>query len=171
LFNALDQWIDLDGIRVVDLYAGSGALGMEALSRGAAHVTFVESDGRTAAIVRANLQTLKIPSHQAEVIPQKALAWLRRPAPAEPVHLVLLDPPYAAGEYEAVLGVLGEWPGLVAGAVVAVEAPATEDVMAPSGLEVLRAKRYGDTQMVFLRKSGSGQAQEPAVLPPAEDLP
>jgi 16S rRNA (guanine(966)-N(2))-methyltransferase RsmD len=97
LFNALAQRIDMAGSHVVDLYAGSGALGIEAISRGAAHATFVEDDPRTAASIRANLKALNISPMRARVVQQKALAWLRREQPdGAPVQVVLLDPPYAA---------------------------------------------------------------------------
>jgi 16S rRNA (guanine966-N2)-methyltransferase len=152
LFNTLGQWLGLEGARVVDLYAGSGALGIEALSRGAAHVTFVESDGRTAALVRANLTVLAVPPEQAAVVPVKALAWLRRPPARPDTQLVLLDPPYAAGETEAALLALAGWAGLAPGGIVVVEAAARQELEAPPGLEALRSKRYGDTQLVFFGK-------------------
>jgi 16S rRNA (guanine966-N2)-methyltransferase len=161
LFNALDQWLSLEDARVLDLYAGSGALGIEALSRGAAHVTFVESDPRTAALVRANLHSLAIPAGRATVVPQAALAWLRRAVAGPDTHLVLLDPPYAAGETEAVLHALAQWPGLAPGGIVCVEAPARQEIAPPPGLEVLRTKRYGDTQLVFLGKPAPGAASVP----------
>lgn len=150
LYNALAQRLDLNGARAVDLYAGSGALGIEALSRGAAHVTFVEDNARTAALIRENLRTLEIPAGRAHVVPQKVLPWLRKAPDRPPVHLALLDPPYAAGEYEDALAALAGWPGLAANALIAVEAPAGLALRVPGGLEVLRAKRYGDTQLIFL---------------------
>ncbi|MFI5401083.1 MAG: 16S rRNA (guanine(966)-N(2))-methyltransferase RsmD [SAR324 cluster bacterium] len=161
LFNALHQWLSLQGARVLDLYAGSGALGIEALSRGAAHVTFVESDPRSAALVRANLKTLGIPAGQATVASGKAVPWLRRATDALETQLVLVDPPYAAGEYESVLQALAEWRGLAPDGIVAVEAPARQDIAVPPGLAVLRSKRYGDTQLVYLGKSALEAAATP----------
>lgn len=163
LFNALEQWLALDGARVVDLYAGSGALGIEALSRGAAHVIFVEDDHRSAATIRGNLKDLDVPRAAAEVLPQKVLTWLRR-APADPpTQLVLLDPPYAAGEYAPALAALVQWPGLGAGALLVVETSKQLDLPVPPGLELLRSRRYGDTQLVFLRKlAPASDAAEPA---------
>ena len=161
LFNTLQQWIGLDGARVLDLYAGSGALGIEALSRGAAHVTFVESDPRSAARVRANLKALEVPAGQAAVVCGNAVPWLHRAAAAPETQLVLVDPPYAAGEYEGVLQALAQWPGLAPDAIVAVEAPARRDIAAPPGLAVLRTKRYGDTQLVYLGKSAREGAAAP----------
>ncbi len=81
----------VDGLRVLDLYAGSGALGIEALSRGAASATFVESDRRTAQVVRDNLEAL---GERAEVVTADALRWLESPPPEAVFDLVLLDPPY-----------------------------------------------------------------------------
>jgi len=157
LFNALERWLALDGARVVDLYAGSGALGLEAFSRGAAHVVFVEDDRRTAAALRDTLKELAVPREQGEVAAQKSLAWLARAASAPPAgpptDLVLLDPPYAAGEVEAALGALAGWAGLAAGALIVVEASAKHRFAVPPALEVVRAKRYGDTQLVFLRRA------------------
>jgi 16S rRNA (guanine966-N2)-methyltransferase len=81
----------VEGLNVLDLFAGSGALGIEALSRGAASATFVERDRRTAELIRHNLETLGEP---AEVVTADALRWLRSPAPGSAYDLVLLDPPY-----------------------------------------------------------------------------
>ncbi|MFI5400206.1 MAG: 16S rRNA (guanine(966)-N(2))-methyltransferase RsmD [SAR324 cluster bacterium] len=161
LFNALHQWLSLGGARVLDLYAGSGALGIEALSRGAAQVTFVESDPRSAALVRANLKSLGVPAGQATVVRGKALPWLRQATAALDMQLVLLDPPYAAGEYESVLQALAQWRGLAPEGIIAVEAPARQDVAAPPGLAVLRTKRYGDTQLVYLGKAAREAASAP----------
>lgn len=153
LFNALERWLALDGACVADLYAGSGALGIEAFSRGAARVVFVEDDRRTAAALRATLKELAVPREQGEVAAQKVLAWLARASAEPPFDLVLLDPPYAAGEAEPVLDALAAWAGLAAGAVIVVEASAKHPLRAPPALEVIRAKRYGDTQLVFLRRA------------------
>jgi 16S rRNA (guanine966-N2)-methyltransferase len=169
LFNSLDLWVEWDGVHVVDLYAGSGALGIEALSRGAGHVTFVESDPRTADVIRANLKALGITPSQATVLPLKVLAWLHR-APALPdVHVALLDPPYATGETEDVLRALLAWPPLIPSAVLSVETSSKHLLEPPDGLEVLRAKRYGDTQLVFLKKSRSVSTADPQGSGPGLD--
>lgn len=135
---------DLDGLRVADLFAGSGALGLEALSRGAAHVLLVESSPRAAKVIRANVEALGLPG--AEVIADRVERVLRRP-PAEPYDLILADPPYALAD-EAVLGMLdalrdGGW--LVPGALVAVERPTRGGpVRWPAGYTEGRARRYGE---------------------------
>jgi 16S rRNA (guanine966-N2)-methyltransferase len=85
----------VDGMRVADLYAGSGALGIEALSRGAEHATFVERDSRTADIVRFNLAALGA-NDFADVAVRDVLAWLRAEAGNATFDLVLIDPPYSS---------------------------------------------------------------------------
>jgi 16S rRNA (guanine966-N2)-methyltransferase len=85
----------LDGLRALDLFAGSGALGLEALSRGAAHVTFVESADAAVRAIRTNLEALGVPREAAAVRPQDARAFVRAArAGAHEYDLVLLDPPY-----------------------------------------------------------------------------
>ena len=91
LFSALGSRIDLDGARVLDLFAGSGALGLEALSRGAAHATFVERHAPTLALSRGNAAALGV-GDRAAFVRADVLAFLRRPP--TPADLVLADPPY-----------------------------------------------------------------------------
>ena len=88
LFSILGS---VEGASVLDLFAGSGALGIEALSRGAARATFVERDRRAAAAIRANLAAL---DERAEVVVRDALAWLRAAPAGTSYALVLIDPPY-----------------------------------------------------------------------------
>ena len=85
----------VDEMRVADLYAGSGALGIEALSRGASHATFVEHDSRTADIVRFNLAALDVVD-ESEVVVWDALLWLQSVAGSAAFDLVLIDPPYSS---------------------------------------------------------------------------
>ena len=93
LFSALESALgSLEGLRVLDLYAGSGAVGLEALSRGAGHTLLVEADARAARVIRDNVRTLGLPG--AEVRAGKAEQIVRTAPPSEPYDLVFLDPPY-----------------------------------------------------------------------------
>src|SRR5579872_1119015 len=83
----------LDGARVLDLYAGSGAVGLEALSRGASHVLLVESDARVVAVIKANIATVALAG--AQVRGEKEERLLGRPSPDGPYDLAFADPPYA----------------------------------------------------------------------------
>ena len=143
---------DLHEARVLDLFAGTGALGIEALSRGAARAVFVERDGAALAALRANLRALGLGEDAAEVRRGDALAALRSAsADAETYDLVLIDPPYRrAGE------IGGELPSALAPllseqARVVVES----DRRAPLELfwgEVERERRYGDTTITIHRQ-------------------
>jgi 16S rRNA (guanine966-N2)-methyltransferase len=147
LFNVLATRLDFTGLSVLDLYAGSGALGLEALSRGASTAVFVESDQRAAAVISQNIATLGLAG--ASVRRGTVAAVLAADAPA-PVDLVLADPPYdvTATEVEAALGALlsGGW--LAPGAVIVVERRAGDPALAwPPGWIPLRERRYGDTRL------------------------
>ena len=147
LFNSLETMLDIDGLRVLDLYGGSGALGLEALSRGAGHATFVESDRRAAQILKRNATTLGFRDVRVE---QAKAETLTAAATAEPFDVVLADPPYdLPGDLlQRVLDglVANGWVG--PGSVVIVErAVRSGDPDWPAPLEALRSKRYGDTSV------------------------
>ncbi|OBG94426.1 16S rRNA (guanine(966)-N(2))-methyltransferase RsmD [Mycobacterium sp. E136] len=147
LFNVLAARVDLSGAAVLDLYAGSGALGLEALSRGAAQATFVESDRRAAAVIADNVAALGVTG--ATVRRGAVAAVLAADAPRR-VDLVLADPPYdvAAEEVESVLRLLAErgWAG--AGTVVVVERAANGPPLAwPPGWREWPSRTYGDTRL------------------------
>lgn len=151
LFSALAARIDLDGARVLDLYAGSGALGLEALSRGAAGVVLVESDARAAAVAAANVAALGLPGAQVRRAPVRTA--LAAPAP-HCFDLVLADPPYATGDEEvrAALAALAANGWVCDGSVVVVERPArSADTAWPAGggleWEAWKPRRYGDTRV------------------------
>ncbi len=135
----------LEGARVLDLYAGTGALGIEALSRGAKEVVFVDRAPRALATLRANLVSLGIDASQ-RVVRGDAVAtleWLSRAG--ERFDLVLLDPPYEARELERALEALGAADLLAAGAQVVVERARRHPLPPLRGLATLDERRYGDT--------------------------
>lgn len=154
VFNALGSLGAVEGGRVLDLFAGTGALGIEALSRRAAHCTFVERDRRARAALERNLAVTDL-ADRAEVHGAEAEAWLRArvsrdpgaSAPTPPGYdLVLLDPPYA---YEGWASVLAAVAVVAPGATVVVESDRT--VALPEGWDALREKRYGGTLVVIAR--------------------
>jgi len=152
IFSTVAARIDLEGARVLDLYAGSGALGIEALSRGAAHALFVESDRRAVAVLRRNLDELGLVD--GEVRAAKVTAVLSQP-PDDGYELVLADPPYAmpGDELSGVLDSLARNGWLAAGALVAVERGArTGEPDWPAGVEQITTRRYGDTLVCYGRR-------------------
>jgi len=149
VFNALGSLDAVDGARVLDLFAGSGALGVEALSRGAAHATFVDSDRAARRAIEENLATTGL-ADRATVVGADALAHLRHQVQqgGERYGLVLLDPPYATVEqvWDEALGLVAT---VAPGAVVVVESDRPPPV--PDGWDALREKRYGGTLVTVLR--------------------
>ena len=147
LFNVLAARLDFDGLRVLDLYAGSGALGLEALSRGAASVVLVESDRRAAEVIGRNIATVGLPG---ATVRRGAVSTVLADGADEPADLVLADPPYemATAAIETMLGdlVRGGW--VQPGAVVVVERPASSAQVAwPEGWTPWPVRRYGDTRL------------------------
>jgi 16S rRNA (guanine966-N2)-methyltransferase len=145
---------DLDGLRVADLFAGSGAVGLEALSRGAAHVLLVESSPRAAKVIKANVDALGLPG--AQVVADRVERVLRNPPP-EPYDLVFADPPYAVtGEAVGrVLEALRDNGWLAPGALVAVErATRGEPLGWPEGYTESRARRYGEGTLWYGHAAG-----------------
>ncbi|MGY1630565.1 16S rRNA (guanine(966)-N(2))-methyltransferase RsmD [Geodermatophilus sp. SYSU D01186] len=151
LFNSLSTLLDLEGAAVLDLYAGSGALGLEALSRGAATVVLVESGPRVLPVLRANLATVGLPG--GRVVAGSVPTVVAGPPPAR-FDLVLADPPYATPVAE-VLGVLeslvsGGW--LAEDALVVVERSSREEPWEwPTPLTGVRDRRYGEAVLRYGR--------------------
>ena len=146
LFNVLAARMDFGGLRVLDLYAGSGALGLEALSRGAVSVMFVESDRRAADVITRNIATVALPGAAV----RRAAVSAVLAAVGTPMDLVLADPPYdvPAGEVEAVLSLLDRNGWVAAGSVVVVERPSASPALAwPEGWTAWPDRRYGDTRI------------------------
>jgi 16S rRNA (guanine966-N2)-methyltransferase len=168
LFSALDAELgSLAGLRFLDLYAGSGAVGLEARSRGADRVTLVEQDRRTAALIRDNLRALGF--SQVEVV-AGAVARVLADRPRTPYDVVFLDPPYTLGtaEVQTDLVALREHGWLAEGSVVVVERSTRSGVPAwPDGFVATRSKRYGETTLWYGHASGHDDMPDlPSALTP-----
>lgn len=150
LFSRLDHADVLDGATVWDLYAGSGALGLEAASRGAASVVLVESRKAAADVCRRNAARLGLPG--VRVAAQRVAAFLGRAT--GPVDVVLIDPPYDIGEAELAATLAAVAPHLAPGAVVVVERTtrAAEPTW-PDGVARVAEKRYGETVLWFAERT------------------
>jgi len=152
LFAILEP--DLQGANVLDLFAGSGAAGLEALSRGAAHAMFVERDKGAAAAIAANLARTHLAGERARVVRAEAIAWLHGPdaVAAAPFDIVIVDPPYAeTGLLAAALDALG--PLLAPGARVVAKHFWRDPPPARGGLLASeRERRFGETTLTFYRR-------------------
>jgi 16S rRNA (guanine966-N2)-methyltransferase len=134
----------LDGERVLDLYAGSGAVGLEALSRGAGHTLLVEADARAARVIRENVKAIGLPG--AEVRSGKAEQIIQS-APTAPYDLVFLDPPYRVTDHDLreILLTLRTQGWLAPEAIVTVERSTRGgEFKWPQGYEAVKARRYGE---------------------------
>lgn len=161
LFNWLQG--DVAGARCLDLFAGSGALGFEAASRGAGEVVMVERDPRALAALGA--AKARLGADQVEVVADDALAWLMR-GPGRPFDVVFVDPPFAAGLHRAVLAALGPW--LSPAAKVYVESARGEPVHELSGFTPHRQGETRDTRHVlFVRGKDASVHDAPATLAPS----
>jgi 16S rRNA (guanine966-N2)-methyltransferase len=133
-----------DDTRVLDLFAGTGALGLEALSRGAAHVTFVDDGRKSTSLIRQNIKELGVGS-ETTLITRDAL---RLPEADSPCDLVFLDPPYGKGLGAKALLAAKAQGWIAPEALIVFEENSPQD--APEGFTKLEVKRYGDTQVTFL---------------------
>jgi 16S rRNA (guanine966-N2)-methyltransferase len=152
LFNVLASRVEFAGAAVLDLYAGSGALGLEALSRGATAAVFVESDHRAAAVIDKNIASLGV----AAVVRRGPVAAVLAGGADRPVDLVFADPPYdiPAAEIEEMLAalVIGGWAR--AGTVVVVERAASGPSLTwPDGWQAWQERRYGDTRLELAERT------------------
>lgn len=141
VFSSLGEAVE--GARVLDLFAGAGSFGIEALSRGAAAATFVESGRAALAALERNLATLGL---EARVSAQPVERFL--PAADGPYDLVFVDPPWVLATPDVAQALVALAPHLAPGATVVVTRRATDPVPAPAGLRIAADRRYGDTRII-----------------------
>lgn len=154
LFNILQT--DIPGSVFMDLFSGSGGIGIEALSRGARKVYFVDNSAKAIDCIQRNLATTRLEEH-ATVLKQEvcsALESIARRAKEEQADIIFMDPPYGCGEEKAALAVLGRMPYVTDDTLVIVEAERQTDFsyVEPLGFTVVREKCYRTNKHVFMRK-------------------
>jgi 16S rRNA (guanine966-N2)-methyltransferase len=158
-FSALDTMVDLSGTRFADLYAGSGAVGLEALSRGASHALLVEAEAKAARVIRDNIVTLRVGT-AARLVTGRVSQVLAAGPEGGPYDVVFADPPYVVGDDEVaeVQRALVEHGWLAPDAVVVFERSTRTAVRgAPltwvDGITADRSRRYGETTLWYGRRS------------------
>ncbi len=161
IFNSLVECVP--GARTLDLFAGTGGLGIEALSRGAASCVFVESDHRACECIRRNLDKTKLAGGQ--LASADVMGWIERSAPAAAFDLILIDPPYSkkAGDRDfgvEILAAPGLRRALAPGGIVVLEHMPGRPMPIGPEWECTRNRRYGATVVAFLRA-----ARTPASIP------
>jgi len=153
VFNILVHAYDdpIEGARVLDLFAGTGALGIEAISRGAAFALFVDNGAEARALLRSNVEALALGG--VTKVYRRDATNLGPAHPVEPFSLAFLDPPYGKGFAEKALASLRDGGWLVPGALVVVEEAKAAAFATPEGFEELERRAYDDTEFVFLKAS------------------
>lgn len=159
IFSVLGD--SVEETRVLDLFAGIGGLGLEALSRGATSCVFVESDRRAAETIRKNLEKTKLPG--GEVVNADALRWLEHSGGEAVFNLILADPPYAKqpGDRDftpELVGSMALRKAIKPGGLFVLEHLPNASVELGSFWECVRRKRYGATEVSFLKPAGSTES-------------
>ena len=153
LFNILEHGHGgVEGLRVIDLFAGTGALALEALSRGARFALLVDDGAEARALIRANVESLGLGG--ATRIFRRDARKLGLAPPGEPYDLAFLDPPYGRGLAEGALGALRQGRWLRLGALVIVEEAAGAVFAVPTGYAQEDERAFGDTRLLTLRAAG-----------------
>lgn len=157
IFSAIFSLLgDLDGLEVLDIYAGSGALGLEALSRGADHCTFVDSGRRAVDVIAENIASLRVAPGKTAVLHTRVERLRPEALCDRAVSLLLADPPYRidAVEFSQVLEALAAAGVIQAQALVMYEHSASVEAVWPSGFTPGSVRRYGDTGVSFATYEG-----------------
>ena len=151
LFNILAHGYDdlVTGARVLDVFAGTGALGLEAMSRGAAFALFVDDGAEARALIRQNVEALGLGG--TTKIFRRDATKLGAAHPVPPFSLVFADPPYGRGLAEKALVATRAGGWLAPGALIVVEEAADAGFRAPEGFEEIERRAYDDTTFIFLR--------------------
>src|SRR3569623_98087 len=150
VFNILVHAYDdpIQDARVLDLFAGTGALGIEAVSRGAKFTLFVDNGAEARALLRSNVEALG----RVTKVYRRDATDLGPAHPVEPFSLVFLDPPYGKGLAEKALASLRDGGWLTPGALLVVEEAKAAQFVTPEGYEELERRAYDDTEFVFLKR-------------------
>lgn len=156
VFNVLTHGIegfDIEGVFVLDLFAGTGALGLEAMSRGARYCLFVEDDPEARAVIRQNVEAFALTGHSR--IWRRDATTLGDGTFKDKFSLVFLDPPYGKGLGEKALASARDGGWLADGAVIVLEEQAEQPIQWPDGFNVVDTRSWGGTAVHFARYAGS----------------
>ncbi len=152
LFNLLSSMLNWNDMLVLDLFAGSGALGLEALSRGAKKTIFVESSKKHAKILMENIEMLSLKKTKYELIRSRSELWITNFADPKQPCLCFLDPPYLSDEYNHILEKLASLSVIRSGSLIVVESSVTREIMFTEKMELLKHRRYGSITLDILLK-------------------
>lgn len=152
LFNILSSLLNWEELTVLDLYAGSGSLGLEALSRGAKKAIFVELSKENIKTLKQNIELI-FPEHKKiEIFQNKALQWITQLSFSAHRYVVFLDPPFTSNEYDLILDKLSVLPNIKKESIIVVESSERREIVFPKNMELLKHRQYGSVTLDILRK-------------------
>ena len=152
LFNILSALVDYESMIFLDLYAGTGALGLEALSRGAKKVVFIEASRKNMSVLKQNIESISPEQNRFDLNQDSSLHWLSGFADPGYPCVVFLDPPFSGNEYELILNKLAVLPSIRVGSLIVVESNLSKEILFPDTLLQLKHRRYGSVTLNILRK-------------------
>ena len=148
MFNILQSRFDLETFEVFDLFAGSGALGFEAYSRGASRVEFIETDRQCIKILKSNIQDLTLASH-CSISLKDATQWIKRGRWSDDPKLFLLDPPYKSDLAQIIIQTLGQDKSIPVHSVIILETEKDKQINYPEHFQLIKQKIIGKTRIDF----------------------
>ena len=151
-FNVLQNLVDFEEMTALDLYAGSGAMGLEALSRGVLQAIFVENSWNVFQVLKKNISIFPLEAEQALLIRSPVRRWLPHFSTAVHPCLIFIDPPYHSEEYEKILAMIEGLAAIPSQSLLVVESPRLFQYSFPSRLEPIQSKQYGQSKLDFLLK-------------------
>lgn len=149
LFNVISNLIDFTSIRVLDLFAGTGALGIEAISRGALFVDFVDNSNRSTSVIKMNLEKLKIDRKKYIIHKQDVTKMLKNELVS--YDLIFADPPYDVHCFEEVVHNILHNRTLQDDGMIVYELSSTQSVIVPDEIEIIKTKKFGKSKFYFLK--------------------
>ena len=152
LFNLLANSLRWEEMTVLDLYAGSGALGLEALSRGARNAIFVEISSKNLKIIIENIELISLKQERYELVHDQAVQWIHKFTDPKKPCLAFLDPPFYGKEYDYILEKLALINTIRSGSIIVVESSNSKEIKFPDIMELMTHKRYGSVTIDILRK-------------------
>jgi len=152
IFNILSS-INWKELTAIDLYAGSGSLGLEALSRGAKKVIFVDISNKNIGTIKKNIELISDEQNRVEMIQYRALQWISHFFDSEFKCVAFLDPPFSSNEYDPILEKISILSVVKKGSFIVVQSPKSRKINIPKNLEIIKHRRYGSVMLHILQKS------------------
>ena len=152
IFNILSS-INWKELTAIDLYAGSGSLGLEALSRGAKKVIFVDISNKNIGTIKKNIELISDEQNRVEMIQNRALQWIPHFFDSEFKCVAFLDPPFSSNEYDPILEKISILSVVKKGSFIVVQSPKSRKINIPKNLEIIKHRRYGSVMLHILQKS------------------